>query len=203
MAPHLQSKIIGLILAGGQAKRFGGGKCLAYLKELPLMSWVYTALDPFCDEIWLSWRKPPYEGPRLSFSKIIFDEEPGAGPVKALAPVLKKQKPDQFFLVAPCDQPFLQPRLLKFLIQQISSFEVVICLNEKERPLPFPAIYQGGISLEGRSFKEAFKHLKVKKIPPSIWKGLDPKGVSFYNINYLDDLERAKQLLSQSSNFSI
>ena len=197
-----QKKIIGLILAGGLAKRFGGGKYRAKLKGKPLITWVYEAISPFCAEIWLSWRKPPYEGPTLPFSRIIYDERPGAGPARALASVLKKFQIDVLFLVVPCDQPFLQPNLLKFLIQQISSFEAVLCLNEKGRPQPFPAVYKGGIPLKGNSFVQALKHLRVKKIPPSVWKHFDPKGTSFYNINYLNDLTEAEQILCQSSNFS-
>ncbi|HHI98112.1 MAG TPA: molybdenum cofactor guanylyltransferase, partial [Thermodesulfatator atlanticus] len=144
-----QKRIIGLILAGGLAKRFGGGKCRAELKGKPLIAWVYEAISPFCAEIWLSWRRPPYEGPELPFSRIIYDEKPGAGPAVALNSALKKKK-EGHLLVLPCDQPLVRPKLLKKLIKtaQDEPFWETVVFRDDQRLLPFPGLYSKATTIE-------------------------------------------------------
>ncbi len=190
-------QIIGLILAGGLAKRFGGGKYKAKLKGKPLISWVYEAISPFCDEIWLSWRKPPYEGPKLSFSKILFDEKPGAGPAWALNAALKLKKRG-FLLVLPCDQPLVHPNVLKKLIkvaQKEPSWETIV-FEDAKRLLPFPGLYSKAVTLKEGSLREIVINTKSLVIPQKTWQKWDQKGLSFFNVNFKEDLKKAEGLIS-------
>ncbi len=188
--------LVGLILAGGFAKRFGGGKCEAKLLGKPLICWVYEALNEIVPEIWLSLR-PDQEKPAfLKFKGIIYDKNPGGGPTLALADFLKTKSKNTLVLVTSCDQPFLQKKLLLFLIEKAKESRALAlcCVDEKERLLPFPGIYRGGQTLSGHSFKEALKRLtKTVFLPPSLWRPLDPEGLSFFNINTKQDLLRAQQ----------
>ena len=190
--------ITGFILAGGLAKRFGGGKCAAKLNGKPLITWVYEALSPFCAEIWLSWRTPPYEGPKLPFSKIIFDERPGAGPAAALNYALKKKR-QGYLLALPCDQPLVKSKLLKNLIKMAQKeplWETIVFEDEK-RLLPFPGLYSRPVPLEEGTLKEVIQKTKSLIIPKKIWRGWDKEGLSFFNINYREDLKKAEGLISR------
>ena len=191
-----KKEITGLILAGGLAKRFGGGKCTAKLQEKPLITWVYEAISPFCAEIWLSWRRPPYEGPKLPFSRIIYDESPGAGPSAALNSALKKKK-GGYLLALPCDQPLVKPELLKNLIKvaQKEPFWETIVFEDEKRILPFPGLYSRPVPMEEGTLKEIIQKTKSLIIREEIWREWDREGLSFFNINYREDLKKAEGLI--------
>ena len=197
-----QKKITGLILAGGLAKRFGGGKCRAKLKGKPLIAWVYEAISPFCAEIWLSWRRPPYEGPELPFSRIIYDERPGAGPAVALNSALKKKK-EGYLLVLPCDQPLVRPKLLKKLIKTVQDepFWETVVFTDHQRLLPFPGLYSKATTIENGTLKELVAKTKSLVIPERVWREWDEKGLSFFNINFREDLKKAEGLIEKTSPF--
>ena len=191
-----QPKITGLILAGGLAKRFGGGKCSAILADFPLITWVYSTLSEISQAIWLSVRTQEFQIPEdLAFERIFIDERPGAGPVVALARILQQTKGT--LIVAPCDQPFLRKSLLYFLLHeaQRENAEVAVCTDEKGRLLPFPGIFRGPLKLVGTSFKEALAQKHTLIIAPPSWRKYDPLGVSFFNVNYREDLYRAQKLM--------
>jgi len=192
----------GLILAGGFATRFKGKKCLALLQQKPLINWVYTALEPFCHEIWISLR-PDQEKivfpAKLANTRFVFDENPGAGPAAAISTALKVA-PESAFLVVPCDQPLLKKSLLQYLLKKFESnplLEALAFSDEKGRLLPFPGIYRKG--LQKGSLREIFKTCQGEIIPPAEWRTYDPAGLSFFNINYREDLKEAAKLLEQTS----
>ncbi len=188
-------KLKGLILAGGFARRFGGGKCQAILASKPLISWVFEALKPFCNQIGLSIRpemKPEHFG--IHFDFIVYDEYPGAGPAAAINSALKKQK--GVLLVTPCDQPFLIPNLLENLKINFfkgGSLNALAFSDEKGRLLPFPGIYREPLCFAS-SLKEIFERCRSQTIPPEIWRNWDPLGLSFFNVNRKEDLEKAAEL---------
>ncbi len=194
-----KSPLIGLILAGGVAKRFGGGKCLAKLGDNPLIFWVYHSLSAVCPEIWLSLRKheKAYENLRPRFEKILLDKYPGTGPAAAISAALEKaQRP---LLVAPCDQPFILPLLLKGLIntwEKDPHLETVIFKDETGRLLPFPGIYgRGNPEPQGLSLRALIEQTRYLIVEPRIWRKWDPQGLSFFNVNRKEDLKRATEIL--------
>ncbi len=195
---HLNLK--GLILAGGLATRFGGGKCLARLKNRSLISLVKVAISPFCGEIWLSLRPGMKIRPFKEFFQdklIVFDENPGAGPAGAIYSALKTGVGNTF-LVVPCDQPFLKKALLQLLIKTFEEdpfLEALAFSDEKGRLLPFPGIYRKG--LPSGSVRRIFKHCKSKIISAKRWRIYDPEGLSFFNINRREDLQKAAKLLEK------
>ncbi len=204
--PSLKGKIVGLILAGGQARRFGRPKCLEHLEGKPLIHWVYTSLKEVCQEIWLSLRDEEqtkiYQH-LLIWKKIVLDPLPGQGPLPAVAAAATTLRPEDLLLVVPCDQPLLRPTLLKTLLNQSlnTDFWGIFCQDQGGRLLPFPAVFRkrlfAGCALETLAEKSFRKFLAPKEIlclPPSVWQKVDPQGLSFFNINYQKDLERAKGL---------
>ncbi len=206
----MQSQIIGLILAGGEARRFGGGKALTPLKGKPLALWVKAALEPFCKEIWLSLRDPhqPEVILKTYFTRILWDSFPGKGPLAGLLSALQKLSSREILLVATCDQPLIQPPLLAKLITSFSSglYWAGFCLNREGLPEPFPGLYRPELqnSLEKhllsgkRSVRRWLKKLPPQKIlglPFESWYPLDREALSFLNINYREDLCQAERFL--------
>ena len=186
-----QSKKVGLIFAGGQAKRFGGGKCHALLEDRPLIEHVYRALRPLVDELWLSTKKG-YFFPELAFARVIEDEVPFEGPARALLRILSSLHPEDLILAAACDQPFLNPSLLSFLLESAENEGAlaVMCLREDGKILPLPGVYRRGLT-GGPSFRDLAPRDRLLFLSPEQWRRFDPDGQSFFNVNFREDLERA------------
>jgi len=201
----MEAKIIGLLLAGGRAKRFGGKKCLSLLKGKPLIIWTYEALKEIAQEIWLSVRE---EGqPEIEFvpaKRILLDKVKDKGPLWALLQALKEITPQDLLLLTACDQPFLMRPLLEFLHQEALAHpraEAIVCLDHEGKILPFPGLYrQGLLSKEGRKTSSFYRYLKERKtrfVSPKAWQKFDPEGLSFFNINYQEDLVLAEKILAK------
>ncbi|AEH44171.1 formate dehydrogenase accessory protein FdhD [Thermodesulfatator indicus DSM 15286] len=185
---------IGLILAGGEARRFGGGKCQAILQGKPLIQWVYESIKPFTFEIWLSVKKQEDFG--LTFTKVIKDPFPGAGPAVALRETLKHVANNKVLLVTSCDQPLIQKKLLKGLVSFFDphQYEIAVFIDEKGKILPFPGLYKASLkNKKVNALRDFLKNTKALIIKPELWRKWDPKGLSFYNINYRKDLERLEK----------
>jgi len=209
----MRRNLIGLILAGGQARRFGGRKALARLSGRPLILWVLEALRPFCREIWLSLREP--EQPEASlgshFDRILLDSFPGEGPLAGLFTALQELSAQEILLAATCDQPLLKASLLQGLLtlQERAPDRAIVCLRSEDYE-PFPGIYcpplapdlqrylrEGGRSVRG--WLQGLSSAKLLGIPPKKWYAWDPEGLSFLNINYREDLKRIEDLLRKKN----
>jgi len=206
----MHKKTIGLILAGGYARRFGGRKALSLLKGKPLLLWVRETIAPLCTEVWLSLRDPKQAEASLKtyFDRVIWDPFPGAGPLSGLLGGLRELAPNEALLVVSCDQPLLQASLLHKLqdIFNTGNYWVVFCLNRKNEPEPLPGVYgkelrehlEKYLCAGRKSFREWLKTLPPEKIlglPFEIWYSLDKKGLSFLNINFRKDLEEVERIL--------
>jgi len=204
----MQRKPIGLILAGGKAQRFGGGKALATLRGKPLVFWVKEALKKVCEEVWLSLRSlsQPEASLQKHFTRTVLDILPGAGPLSGLLAALKDLDPHRYLLVASCDQPLLSPALLKNLEARFKkgNFWAAFLLNPQGLPEPFPGIYTPSLvpSLEQflsggqKSVRKWLKGLpphRILGLPSEIWYLWDPGGLSLANVNYQEDLEKLKK----------
>ncbi len=201
----MKEKIIGLLLAGGRAKRFGGKKCLSLLEGKPLIIWTYKALKKVAQEIWLSVREEGQPEIELVPAKrILLDRVKDKGPLPALLQALREIDPKDLLLLTACDQPFLMKPLLEFLCQEALAHpqaEAIVCLDHQEKVFPFPGLYRRGLlSDEGRDISSFYRYLRKRKtrfVSPRIWRRFDPKGLSFFNINYQEDLVQAERILAK------
>lgn len=204
----MQRSSIGLILAGGKARRFGGGKALATLKGKPLVFWVKEVLEQVCEEVWLSLRSLSQPEAHLQryFARTVLDFQSGAGPLSGLLAALQNLDQNSYLLVASCDQPLLCPELLKNLKAHFEkgNFWAVFCINPKGLPEPFPGVYdpklapalERFLSYGQKSVRKWLQSLPTEKmlgLPWKLWYVWDPKGMSFANVNYRADLEKLKR----------
>lgn len=107
--PFLTSKITGVILAGGQARRLGGAeKGLLELAGRPLVAWAIQALAPQVGTLLISANRQ-LETYRRFGHPVIPDQDPGfAGPLAGIASALTVVT-TPWILCIPCDAP-LAPR---------------------------------------------------------------------------------------------
>lgn len=101
--------ILGAILAGGEARRFGSDKAMALLDGVTLIDRIATTLRPQVDDLVLSGRPPG-----------IPDRPAGIGPLGGIAAALHHAQENRFTSVVtvPCDTPLLPDDLVANLAQQ-------------------------------------------------------------------------------------
>lgn len=113
------SRLLGVVLAGGQARRFGSDKALATVDGVALLDHAVRALQPITDDIALVGRDSP--------NHVSIADWPvaGLGPLGGLCGALRHARDCQFdaVLTLPCDTPSLPAGLLGDLAgRRVASF---------------------------------------------------------------------------------
>jgi molybdopterin-guanine dinucleotide biosynthesis protein A len=125
------------ILAGGASRRMGRNKALLPFRGKPLIRHQLDLLLPLFSEILLSANDPkPYSGLGLRVVPDLFAEPCSLSGIHAL---LKAVTAPRVFVVA-CDLPFLNPALIRRLLEVPGDFDVIV--PESDQGLePLHAIY--------------------------------------------------------------
>lgn len=113
------TRLLGVVLAGGQARRFGGDKALATLAGIALLDHAAEALRPVVDEIAVVGRDSP------AYVSIADWPMAGLGPLGGLCGALLHARDRDFdaVLSLPCDTPSLPAGLLADLAGRgVASF---------------------------------------------------------------------------------
>ncbi len=191
-----------IILAGGRSKRFGHDKILERIGNTSLLEKVISLIDPISKEIIIVTAKERTLT-RIAKNikvKIVNDIFPGQGSLGGIYTGLVKS--DSFYnLVVAADMPFLNESLLRYMIKVADGYDFILPrVNKLYEPLH--AIYSKNCinpinSILGQDKKviiELFNYVKVKFIEAEEIDRFDPKHLSFFNINTIEDMEKAKSI---------
>ena len=116
------SKVIGLILSGGAGSRLGGiNKGLVVVEDKPLVQWVYDALSPQVDQIYISANEDIAEYQKIS-PYILQDDERfyRDGPLAGIHSIKGFVEAEDIIQVVTCDLPLLPQDLV---IKQLSKLQ--------------------------------------------------------------------------------
>ncbi len=122
-------QITGVVLAGGRATRMGGDdKGLTRLNGRPMIEYVIHALQPQVSTLLINANRNLKEYQALSKLPIVPDHfGEYAGPLAGMASAMLAAQ-TKYILTAPCDAPFVTPRLgillYQALVQQQSRLSV-------------------------------------------------------------------------------
>ncbi len=135
--------------------------------------------------------------------KVIVDIYPGKGALGGIYTGLASA--DSFYsLVVGCDMPFLNRDLLCYLIDLAPNFDVVVPrIDDMLEPLH--AVYSRDclapikelIDKDRLGVSQLFNLVKTRYVGKDEIAKFDPRCSSFFNINTLDDLRKAKDLIEQ------
>ncbi len=191
-----------MILAGGQSQRLGTDKSLLELNGQSLLARTVHKLTVLSDDVVVVTNRPEsYEHLALE-ARFVPDEEPGAGALMGVYSGLKAVVHDSAIAVA-CDMPFLNIRLLRYMLPRSASYDVVVPrLGDFLEPLH--AIYgkrclpsMEALLAQGRKQIIAFfADVKVSYIEEEEIARFDPLRLSFLNVNLQADWQRAQELLA-------
>jgi molybdopterin-guanine dinucleotide biosynthesis protein A len=188
------------VQAGGKSSRMGEDKALIRLGGIPLIERVLTRIDGLADEILITTNRPETLA-HLNL-RMVGDEVPGAGALHGLKTALSSAR-GEVVLILSCDTPFVSRELLEHLLDRAHEADVIVPKHgDKYEPLQavynrarcLPAVEAALVSGE-RRMVSFYPQVRVLPIEEHVLSKLDPSGLSFFNLNTAEDLERAEQLL--------
>ncbi len=194
-----------IVLAGGRSSRLGREKSQEILGGQRLIGLVINRLSSLSDEILIvvSPRQLKSSFSLASEVKTVVDIYPNNGSLGGIYTGLVYSTSFQNLVVA-CDMPFLNPKLLRYMISQSSGFDGLMPRIDGHKE-PLHAIYTKNC-LPSMEMLLNEGNLKVKNLSDSIKVRyldneeidiFDPEHLSFFNINTQIDLERARMLAEQ------
>ncbi len=187
-----------IVLAGGEGKRLGTDKAFLSIGDRVLIEGIVEKMARIGDEVIIvtnSLQRYSYLEARL-----VGDIYPGKGALGGIYSGLKAACHD-YGLVVACDMPFLDLRLLRYMILLSPGQDVVIprvgglteplhAIYSKQCLQPIERVLAGG----GRRIIEFFPEVRVRYIEEQEIQLFDPQSLSFFNINTPADLEKARSL---------
>ena len=196
--------ISSIILAGGKSVRLGHDKVIERLGNKTLLEKVISRIDSFSHEIVIVTAEKRDFSHLSGNTKIrtVSDIFPGRGSLGGIYTGLVKS--ESFYnLVIAADMPFLNQKLLTYMIEVADGFDYVIPrINQYYEPLH--AIYSKNCSSpietmlnqNVRVIVELFNYVKVRFVEAEEIDRFDPEHLSFFNINTEEDLELARKIES-------
>lgn len=188
------------IQAGGQSSRMGQDKALVELAGKPMIEHVLQKVEGLGDEILITTNNPD----QLEYLQLPLypDPHPGQGALHGLQTALEAAKHETILILA-CDMPFANPALLDYLLHRSPEADLVIPRRQGYyEPLHavygkacLPAITQALEAGQERMIS-FFPAIEVLTIDEPELDRFDPEGLSFFNVNTPEELERAERLLA-------
>jgi molybdopterin-guanine dinucleotide biosynthesis protein A len=187
-----------IVLAGGEGKRLGADKAFLKIGGRVLIEGIVEKMARIGDEVIIVTNSPRRYG--YLEAKLVGDVYPGKGALGGIYSGLKAAHSHHSLVVA-CDMPFLDLKLLRYMILLAPGQDVVIPrIGELTEPLhaiyskrclqPIECVLAGG----GRRIIEFFPEVRVRYVEEQEIRLFDPQLLSFFNINTLADLEEARSL---------
>jgi molybdopterin-guanine dinucleotide biosynthesis protein A len=185
--------------------RLGRVKALERINEQSLIELTIDCLSTVSQELLVVTSQEQFKliaAAQLK-GKLIVDICPGKGALGGIYTGLIST--DSFYsLVVGCDMPFLNRELLCYLIELAPGFDVVVPrIDDMLEPLH--AVYsrdclapiQELIGNDRLGIVQLFESVNTRYVDRDEIAKFDPRCLSFFNINTLDDLKKAKDLIGQ------
>lgn len=206
---NLPGEAIGtFILAGGQSSRMGSEKGLLPFAGKPLVMRMARLVEFAGDAPTII--GPPAKFGGMGFRAVADDRRGvgiGGGPLVGICTALRVATRGWNLIVA-CDLPFLTREWLEFLIARAlnSPADVVIPLNERGYE-PLCAMYRqrchqpiaAALARGVRKVTDGLAGLTISAIAREEWKGFDPRGQLFKNVNTPTDYDEARTAAEETA----
>ena len=194
----IETKVNGLILAGGRARRMDGqDKGLILLDGKHMIEYCISNLRPQVGQIFISANRNTEQYGRYGLP-ILEDkfgdfEGPLAGLMRALT-----HSGDTPVLVVPCDAPFLSASLASRLLESYANTKTsVVIPHDGDRLQPLFGLYSPEVAASLRDYLASGQRKVetwVTTLPYTVVDFSD-ESESFMNINTVSDLQTAQSIL--------
>ena len=192
-----------LIFAGGRATRLNGvNKALLAIGGQPIIERILDALNPLVDERVLLANDSSLVG-LIDGVRVVFDPEPHAGVLPALAAGLAEARGDICLAVA-CDMPFVSADVFRYLLALYDQTQADVVIPRTAgfvepmhavyRRAPVLAAINAALARGEQRMISYFSSVTVREVAEDEWRPHNTAGTAFFNVNTPADLERARAL---------
>ncbi len=195
-----ETKITGIILAGGKSSRMGRDKGWIELNNKPLINYAIEALKPYCDELVISSNSTEYKS--LGYP-VYEDKIKNCGPMGGIYSSLLYSS-SRLNMVLSCDMPLISSELIEYILVKCIEGKLSVPIHGANLMEPLCAVYPlEAISHLKKSIeKEKLKLIDLVNSIPTEQIKIDPSQYFYHpdlflNINKPGDLERASSLLQK------
>ncbi len=197
-------KATSIILAGGKNVRFGRIKALEVIGGKRLIDRVIERLKPLSSQILVVTSREQFDRLVIHQAEVLVDLYPEKGPLGGIYTGLVVSRSSHSIVVA-CDLPFLNAGLLRYMIELADDYDAVVPRLREGKMETLHAIYtrsclesmQKRLQRDQLGVSSFLRTVRVKYIGRAECQRLDPELLSFFNINYQRDLERAVALAAK------
>ncbi len=194
-----KKNMTGVILAGGMGRRLGQSKTQVQVEGQALIKRVLEALRPLFDEL-LIIGGDQSQAVHDSGVKRLTDVIPKKGSLGGIYSGLCYTAASRIFCFA-CDMPFLDAGLIKHMINNAASQDVLIPQFDGELH-PLHAIYSQAcrepitqqLDMDELKIINFFSRVKVNYVTAEEIRRLNPGGYCLFNINTRQDLHNARKI---------
>ncbi|MFC1953195.1 molybdenum cofactor guanylyltransferase [Chloroflexota bacterium] len=196
-----------IILAGGKSLRLGRIKALETIGGESLIERVVERLKPIADRILIVTSPEQIDFPVSGEVEIIVDLYPGRGPLGGIYTGLWYSRSPLSIIVA-CDMPFINADLMEYMVGISEDYDVIVPRLKNGMLEPLHAVYSRTClnKMEIRLKKNELgvhpflETVNVRYINQAEIQKFDPQLLSFFNINYLSDIDKANAIIAKEKN---
>lgn len=196
----MMKEITGVVLAGGESRRFGSDKALAAWNGKTMVESVVEIISGMFPSNLVVVKKPEsfqfWGKTNVRVVKDMISEPHSMGGIWS---GLSHAETEHVFVCA-CDMPFLQPKLVKDLWDAGRGYDAVIPVW-REKPQPLCGIYSKKcrgvmeclIKDQRLKIQELFSIVRTRfYLEPEV-RSADPTGLSFVDLDTRHEYERARR----------
>ena len=134
--------ITGIVLMGGKSSRMGADKAYSRIGNKTLLENSYELLKEFCRDVIFSTGNNVVQ--TIPGQKNIPDEKQGLGPIGGIYSCLKHSETGTNIIIA-VDIPFIDRRLIKFLLENYNNTDLLIPATHSNGIEPLCGIYNKSV----------------------------------------------------------
>ena len=181
--------MIGIVLAGGESRRFGSPKAFATYKNRLFYEYAIDALTPHCTEV-IVVARPEHMDCFPETIQVMTDrpEIRGQGPLAGILTVMAALK-SEWYAVLPCDVPFVNDSIVAALKSHRDGCRS-IALEEADTQHPLLSIWSEEAEPMIRSALETGK----RSVHPLVERWIDGEALLRLNPSLFDNVNRPGQL---------
>ncbi len=200
----MPKKVTSIILAGGKNLRLGRNKAFEIIGGKTIIERVFERLEPVSSQIVVvtSWAEFDVE---LNFDvEVVADIYPDLGPLAGIYTGLTASISD-INIVTACDMPFLNTGLLEYMTEILADYDAVVPRLSNEMIEPLHAVYAKSclpriderLAAKKLSIHTFLDEMDVRYLEEEESRKYDPELISFFNINYQKDLDKALRIAEE------
>jgi len=194
-----------VILAGGGSKRLGIEKGLLEISGKPSIRHIYDRIAKLVDEVIIvvSAEEQLHQYAKIFTQKEalqVIDEKGTEGPLAGMIAGFNAATGEHSLLI-PCDTPLISKDVIALLFDLHQEYNAVVPRWPNGYIEPLHAVYRTktAVKIAVEAYKSGRRDLRavlerlqnVLYLSTLVIKGIDPKLLTFFNINSISDLRRA------------